>query len=108
MKRNRELALGLIFGLCIALLVTSYILVTFIMETWVVVEQVELQMIGKEAFVTATINSDIVGAVFLVGFVLATVFIFGCYAIVDWLYPVKKVVKYQTENSGWKPLPKLR
>lgn len=108
MRRNRELGLGLIFSLCLALLVTSYVMVTYIMETWVVVEQVELQVIGKEAFVTATINSDIVGVIFLVGFMLATFFIFGCFLIVDHIYPVKKVVIYQTNDEGWRPLPKLR
>lgn len=95
MMRNRELALGLILGWCVAMLATSYVLVTFIMQTWSVVESVELIVVGREFKVAATINSDIVGAVFLGGFVLATVLIFGCYAIVDWLYPVKRIVVVQ-------------
>lgn len=95
MKRNDKLAVGMLFGLCLVLLVTSYILVTFIQEEWPVVEHVEVQMIGKEAFVTATINLDIVGVIFAVGFVIATLFIFGCYFITARLYPVKRFILVQ-------------
>ncbi len=95
MIRNRELALGLFVGLCVGLFAAAYAIVQFVSISFPFVERAEVQMIGNEAFVTATINTDAVGFIFMIGFLAATLFILGCYLIVNWLYPVKRIVVVQ-------------